>query len=120
MYIHLWQVVATGRRKFFYVVDLGQARLERVPGLLGRPEKSFETFAACPAEEAPLLAFLGNQGCIPLFSLRSRQAIGDLKMNGSARAAAFSADASHLFTSGAHPSCACALPLSPLARPSQC
>ena len=41
------------------------------------------------------------QGCIPLVSLRSRQCVGDLKMAGTVRAAAFTADGGHLLTSGA-------------------
>lgn len=69
-------------------------------GLVGRPEKSLETFAACPAPDNPLVAFLGNEGCVPLVSLRSRQCVGDLKMSGTVRTAAFSSDGGELLTSG--------------------
>ena len=72
----------------------------QVAGLVGRPEKSLESFAACPAPDNPLVAFLGNEGCIPLVSLRSRQAVGDLKMSGAVRTAAFSGDGRELLTSG--------------------
>ena len=75
----------------------------QVAGLVGRPEKSLETFAACPAPDNPLVAFLGNEGCVPLVSLRSRQAVGDLKMSGAARTAAFSGDGRELLTSGRPP-----------------
>ena len=70
---------------------------------MGRPEKSLEAFAACPAPGNPLVAFLGNEGSVPLVSLRSRQAVGDLKMSGTARTAAFSADGLELLTSGEGP-----------------
>ena len=73
----------------------------QVAGLVGRPEKSLETFAACPAPDNPLVAFLGNEGCAPLVSLRSRQCVGDLKMSGTVRTAAFSSDGQELLTSGA-------------------
>lgn len=73
----------------------------QVAGLVGRPEKSLESFAACPAPDNPLVAFLGNEGCVPLVSLRSRQCVGDLKMSGTVRTAAFSADGLELLTSGA-------------------
>jgi len=95
------QVVAAGRRKHFYVFDLAAAAVERVAGLTGRTERSLETFAACASAGNPLVAFLGNQGCVPLVSLRSRQCVGALKMAGTARAAAFTADGAQLLTSGA-------------------
>ena len=72
----------------------------QVAGLVGRPEKSLESFAACPSQDNPLVAFLGNEGCVPLVSLRSRQCVGDLKMSGTVRTAAFSSDGLELLTSG--------------------
>ncbi len=76
---------------------------QQVAGLVGRPERSLESFAACPAPDNPLVAFLGNEGCVPLVSLRSRQCVGDLKMSGTVRTAAFSADGLELLTSGKAP-----------------
>ena len=93
-------MIASGRRKHFYVFDLAAAAVERVAGLTGRPERSLEAFAACADASNPLVAFLGNQGCVPLVSLRSRQCVGDVKMAGTARAAAFTADGAELLTSG--------------------
>lgn len=78
-------VVAAGRRKFFYVFDLAAGRVERVAGLFGREERSLESFVASPSADAPVLAFFGKDGHIPLVSLKSRQAIGSLKMNGTVR-----------------------------------
>ena len=58
---HRPQVVAAGRRKFFYVYDLAGGRVERVARVQGMDEeRSMETFAASPAQDFPLLAFLGN------------------------------------------------------------
>jgi len=67
---------------------------------MGRQEKSFESFVTCPSSSNPLVAFLGNEGCIPLLSLKSRQSVGILKMNGTVRTAAFSANGQELLTAG--------------------
>ncbi|KAK9839364.1 hypothetical protein WJX84_010773 [Apatococcus fuscideae] len=95
------QAVVAGRRKFFYIFDLGAAKVERISGIFGRDERSLESFVTCPTPAAdPLIAFLGRDGCIPLVSLTSRQAVGSLKMSGTAKTAAFSADGQQLITSG--------------------
>lgn len=85
---------------------------------MGRPERSLESFAACPAPDNPLVAFLGNEGCVPLVSLRSRQCVGDLKMSGTVRTAAFSADGLELLTSGG--TCTNPSPLSPFLPTTPC
>lgn len=56
------QVVAAGRRRFFYVYHLASGRVERVARIQGMDEeRSLETFAASPAQGfGPELAFLGN------------------------------------------------------------
>ena len=46
------------------------------------------------------VAFFGGDGHIPLYSLRSRDTIGALKMNGSVRSGVFSPDGERLLTSG--------------------
>ena len=53
------QVIASGRRNFFYVLDLGQARVERVHNLMHFDgQRSLESFAACASPANPLVAFL--------------------------------------------------------------
>ena len=97
-------VVAAGRRDYFYVYDLARGAVERVAPLVGRPERSLESFAQSPesgsALNDPMLAFLGADGHVPLVSLKSRTCVGAVKMNGSARSAAFAADGRHLLTAG--------------------
>ena len=99
-------VVAAGRRDYFYVYDLAQGAVERVAPLVGRPEKSLESFVQSPETDGsahlndPMLAFLGADGHVPLVSLKSRTCVGAVKMNGSARSAAFAADGRHLLTAG--------------------
>ena len=96
----LLQIVASGRRKGFFIFDLAASRVEQVQGILGRQEKSFESFVTCPTGSSPLVAFLGNEGCVPLVSLQSRQSVGTLKMNGTVRTAAFAGNGQQLLTAG--------------------
>jgi hypothetical protein len=62
--------------------------------------KSCESFVVSPDSHKPLVAFLGDNGHVGLVSLNGRTSVGSLKMNGSARAAAFSSDGSTLVTAG--------------------
>lgn len=82
-------VLATGRRPFFYVLDLATGAAHRAGPLTGRGEKAFEGFAASPAPGADVVALLGDRGSLPLFSLRSRTPVGELRHSGTVRAAAF-------------------------------
>lgn len=92
--------IATGRRRHFYVYHLEAGRVERVAAITGCADRSLESFAAAPPGAPPLLAFLADAGCVPLVSLSSRSCVATLKMNGSARAAAFSPDGRTLLTGG--------------------
>ncbi|GAX80986.1 hypothetical protein CEUSTIGMA_g8421.t1 [Chlamydomonas eustigma] len=100
------EIIAVGRRPHFYVYDLAAGHVERVAGPSGFKLKSLESFAVTPGGDAscgpagPLMAVLGDQGNIPLISLRSRQWITTLKMSGSVRSASFSADGNQLITGG--------------------
>lgn len=97
-------VLASGHRRFFYCLDLESASVERVAGIQGCEDKSLARFAAPPAascaDQRACVAFLGNEGRVPLVSLRSRQWVGELKMSGTVRSAAFSADGTQLLTAG--------------------
>jgi U3 small nucleolar RNA-associated protein 18 len=92
------EIVASGRRPFFYSVDLGSAKVTKIPRIAGRPEKSWERMVASP--DGRWLAFLGNDGYIVLCSGRSKQWIANLKMNGNVRAAAFSPNSQEIVTVG--------------------
>lgn len=92
-------VIAAGRRKFFYTLDLLAGKVDRISGIFGREERSLESFAISAASD--IVAFFGKDGHIPLVSLKSKQTIGTLKMNGTVRSGTFSAgDANELYTSG--------------------
>ncbi|KAL7182414.1 hypothetical protein ACSBR1_041174 [Camellia fascicularis] len=77
------QVIASGRRKFFYSFDLRRAW-------------KFLRFHP----NSNTIAFVGNEGYILLGSSKTKELIGTLKMNGTARSLAFANDGQHLLSSG--------------------
>ncbi|CAI9117414.1 OLC1v1018806C2 [Oldenlandia corymbosa var. corymbosa] len=91
-------VIAAGRRKFFYSVDLVKAKVDKIGPLTGREEKSLEAFEVSPDSKS--IAFLGNEGYILLVSSKTRELIGTLKMNGTVRSIAFTSDGNQLLSSG--------------------
>jgi len=92
------KVAVSGRRPFFYIYDMVAGKLDLVPKIMGRDEKSLEKFAASP--DGRTLAFLGNDGYIILVDVKSKQWIADLKMNGSVRAVTFTPDSEQILASG--------------------
>jgi U3 small nucleolar RNA-associated protein 18 len=92
------KVVAAGRRQYYFMYDLEAGRVERISPLIGRDEKSLESFEV--SSDSKTVAFLGNEGYIMLCSLDSKQWVGNLKMNGSVRAVAFADDGRHLVSTG--------------------
>lgn len=97
-------VLASGRRKFFYVWDVSSQSLERVKGIQGFACNSLETFAAPAAhvsEDAKAcVAFTGSDGTVGIVSLLSRQLVGSVKINGEVRSAAFDPSGTELYTAG--------------------
>ena len=92
-------VVMSGRRPFFYVYDASSGNVERYHAKdFGSREKSLEKFAVSP--DGRVIAFLANDGYIILLDGMSRRWIGDLRINGSVRALAFSVDGEYIMGSG--------------------
>eukprot|EP00522_Entomoneis_paludosa_P006287 CAMPEP_0172446772 /NCGR_PEP_ID=MMETSP1065-20121228/6284_1 /TAXON_ID=265537 /ORGANISM="Amphiprora paludosa, Strain CCMP125" /LENGTH=568 /DNA_ID=CAMNT_0013197961 /DNA_START=81 /DNA_END=1787 /DNA_ORIENTATION=+ len=91
-------VVVTGRRKFFYIYDAAAGKLDHIPEIVGRPERSLETCTASP--DGRTLAIVGNDGFVILFDTHSKQWIADLKLNGNVRTIAFSPDGRYISASG--------------------
>lgn len=92
------QVIISGRRKFFYALDLVKTTVNKIGPLAGREERSLESFEVSPNSD--MIAFLGNEGYILLVSLKTKELIGTLKMNGTVRSLAFSHDGQKLLSSG--------------------
>ena len=92
------EVILSGRRKFFYSFDLVKAAVSKIGPLVGREEKSLESFEISP--DSRTIAFVGNEGYILLISAKTKQLIGTLKMNGSVRSLAFADGGNQLLSSG--------------------
>lgn len=92
------QVILSGRRKFFYGFDLVKAKMDKIGPLVGREEKSLETFEISP--DSKTIAFIGNEGYILLVSSKTKELIGTLKMNGTARALSFANHGQELLSTG--------------------
>lgn len=92
------KVVVSGRRSFFYMYDMVAGKLDLIPKIMGRDEKSLEKFTVSP--DGQTIAFLGNDGYVILIDVKSRQWIADLKMNGSVRAVTFTPDGEQILASG--------------------
>lgn len=91
-------VVMSGRRPFFYIYDAISGNIQKIQSIVGRKERSLEKFTVSP--NGDVIAFVGNDGYIILVDGKSRQWIGDLKMNGSVRAITFSEDGEYIMGSG--------------------
>ena len=63
-------ILASGRRKFFYIYDITAAKVERIPYIVSTDEKSLEAFVADPLSSQ--VAFLGTGGAVTLYSTASR------------------------------------------------
>ncbi|CAN4107590.1 unnamed protein product [Withania somnifera] len=86
------------KKASFYPMDLVKASVDKVGPLVGREEKSLESFEVSP--DSGMIAFLGNEGYVLLVSSKSKELIGTLKMNGTVRSVAFSDDGQQLLSSG--------------------
>lgn len=84
------EIVLSGRRRFFYSYELETGTIRKIHQLQGRSEKSLEYMFA--SRDGSQLAFTGLNGEVILVSPTTKQVIGTVKMNGSARAVAFGSD----------------------------
>jgi U3 small nucleolar RNA-associated protein 18 len=92
------KVVVSGRRPYFYIYDSISGKLDHVPRILGREEKSLEK--CFPSPDGSMIAFVGNDGYIILVDVRSKHWMASFKMNGSVRAITFTPDSQNILASG--------------------
>lgn len=91
-------VVVSGRRPFFYIYDAVAGKVDYVPRIQGRDEKSWESHVVSP--DGKLIAFVGNDGWIVLVDSHNKHWVGDMKCNGSVRALSFTPDGKYILASG--------------------
>lgn len=77
---------------------MSAGKVDFVPQILGREEKSWESHFVSP--DGKTIALVGNDGYIVLLDPHSKQSTGFLKMNGSVRSIAFTPDGNELLASG--------------------
>ncbi len=92
------EVLAVGRRAFFYSIDVAKEQVNRISGVKGRSEREWTRICASPCGKFVFLA--GEQGCIVVLSAKTKQWIANLKMNEPVQALTVSGDAKFLFSSG--------------------
>jgi U3 small nucleolar RNA-associated protein 18 len=83
-------VVVTGRRPFFYIYDTVADKVQQIPKLQNRQEKSWERCVVSPHDN-DTIALLGNDGYIILYNINQQKpcTTQPMKLNGSVRTVAF-------------------------------
>lgn len=91
-------IFASGRRKFFYAYDIEKGKVDQIPWVQGFEGTSLEKFEVSPCGK--YLIFLAPNGHMVLVSAKTRQFLGNLKMNGSVNSLAFTSDGQFMFSFG--------------------
>ncbi|XP_067403539.1 U3 small nucleolar RNA-associated protein 18 homolog [Emydura macquarii macquarii] len=91
------QVIATStRNKLFYVYDMMSGNIIPVNQIRGMQEKFVRKFEVSP--DGLFLLFTGTSGYLHLLSMKTKELISSMKINGNAVASAFSPDSSKIYT----------------------
>ncbi|XP_034154529.2 U3 small nucleolar RNA-associated protein 18 homolog [Pangasianodon hypophthalmus] len=91
------QVVATGmRNKLFYIYDMMEGKIIPVPRVRGLNEQRVKEFEVSP--DGQFLLLTGSSGFLHLMTMKTKEVVRSVKINGSVCAAAFNSDGSKIFT----------------------
>ncbi|XP_060945916.1 U3 small nucleolar RNA-associated protein 18 homolog isoform X2 [Limanda limanda] len=89
-------VIATGlRNKMFYLYDMMEGRVTPVHTVRGLNENRVKEFSVCPDGGALLLT--GTRGYLHLLTLKTKEVVRSMKINGDVSGVAFSHDGSKVF-----------------------
>ncbi|XP_076864377.1 U3 small nucleolar RNA-associated protein 18 homolog isoform X2 [Brachyhypopomus gauderio] len=92
------QVVATGiKNKLFYIYDMMGGKVIPVPTVHGLNEQRVKEFEVSPDNEFLLLT--GSSGFLHLVTMKTKEVVRSMKLNGSVCGTAFTADGSKVFAS---------------------
>lgn len=97
------KVLATGiGKRHCYAYNLHAGHLQKIPSSQVEGSPKLSNFSVSSSTDMPLGAFHGHEGNVTLFSLKSHQWIGSLKMNSgdAVESSAFSASGLELYTAG--------------------
>lgn len=90
-------VIATSfRNKMFYLYDMMEGRVSPVHTVRGLNEARVKEFSVCPEGGALLLT--GSRGYLHLLTLKTKEVVRSMKINGDVSGVAFSPDGSKIFT----------------------
>ncbi|KAI8323027.1 WD40 repeat-like protein [Martensiomyces pterosporus] len=92
------EIVVSGRRGWYYAVDVERGAVTRVNGIPGHKMSSLERMYGSVTGDR--LAVLSNNGQIHLVTARTKQFIHTLPMNGVVRDVSFTADGNYLWSIG--------------------
>ncbi|KAJ3057671.1 U3 snoRNP protein, partial [Quaeritorhiza haematococci] len=109
------EIIATGRRKFFYAYDVESGTISKIPSIRGgrqnqtvrldgiglvndEGEMSLEKHFVSPCNR--YIVVLGRDGYMMLVARDTKQWIGNLKMNGVVKTVDFSKDGRFLYSAG--------------------
>ncbi|XP_067914686.1 U3 small nucleolar RNA-associated protein 18 homolog [Heterodontus francisci] len=91
------QVIATSiHNKMFYVYDMMAGKVIPVYNVRGLAERKVRKFEVSP--DGLFLLLLGSSGYLHLLSMKTKEFVGSMKINGQAVAATFSPDGSTVYT----------------------
>ncbi|XP_060713170.1 U3 small nucleolar RNA-associated protein 18 homolog [Tachysurus vachellii] len=91
------QVVATGmRNKLFYIYDMMEGKIIPVPRVRGLNEQRVKEFEVSP--DGQFLLLTGSSGFLHLMTMKTKEVVHSVKINGSVCAARFNSDGSKMFT----------------------
>ncbi|KAK1805562.1 hypothetical protein P4O66_019228, partial [Electrophorus voltai] len=94
------QVVATGmRNKLFYIYDMMEGKVLPVPSVQGLNEQRVKEFEVSPDNEFLLLT--GSSGFLHLMTMKTKEVVRSMKLNGNVCATAFTADGGKVFAHSA-------------------
>ncbi|XP_031172812.1 U3 small nucleolar RNA-associated protein 18 homolog isoform X1 [Sander lucioperca] len=89
-------VIATSlKNKMFYVYDMMEGRVTPVHTVRGLNEARVKEFSVCP--EGGTLLLTGTNGYLHLLTLKTKEVVSSLKINGDVSGVAFSPDGSKVF-----------------------
>ncbi|KAJ2332332.1 hypothetical protein GGH92_008956, partial [Coemansia sp. RSA 2673] len=92
------EIVVSGRRGYYYSVDVERGSVSRINGIPGHKMTSLEFMHG--NVNGDRLAVMSNGGQIHLISARTKQFIHTLPMNGVVRDVSFTADGNYLWSTG--------------------
>ncbi|KAF2984744.1 hypothetical protein EK904_002310 [Melospiza melodia maxima] len=91
------QVIATGtHHRMFFVYDMMAGSIIPIPKVRGVEEKFLRNFELSP--DGSFMLLIGNSGYLHLLSMKTKELISTMKVNGRCTASAFTPDSSKIYS----------------------